>query len=514
MSLDWCTTGALVVLAAWLLWKYLSWNYSYWQTLGVPCPVPSVPFGNMKDAILGKKHVSEAVRDIYCQMEGAPFCGFYRFREPMLLVRDADLVRTMLVRDFPSFHDNNVQTNEDIDPIFARNPFVLKGEKWRKLRSQLSPSFTASRLKPMFLLMKEVCDELVQVLQKEGAGAGKDGMEAREVCLRYMTDVVASCALGIKGDALEDPKAQMLQLFRKLFQPGFVTFLKFMFITTFPSLAIMLRLRLMPEDLEKFLQTVVTQTVARRQHEGVYRNDYLQMLVELKTKGYLDGAGQVLADRSFFTDVDIAAQVMTFMTDGIHTSATAMSFTLYQLALNPDIQQRLRQELREAVGRHGGQLGYDAINDCTYLDMVVSETLRVHPPGGTLEKTCTAAYPLTTASGRPFTLQTGSLLVVSILGLHLDPRYFPHPERFDPERFSPDNKDRTALKAYMPFGLGPRSCIGQRFALSQVKMGVAAVVLNLDVSRTPRTSDPIEMDPKFILNNSKDGLWLSFKPLA
>ncbi|XP_049764813.1 probable cytochrome P450 6a20 [Schistocerca cancellata] len=513
MSLDWCTTGALVVLATWLLWKYLSWNHGYWQRVGVPCPEPSVPFGNIKHAMIGKKHITEVIRDIYCQMEGQPFCGFYRFREPLLLVRDADLARTMLVRDFTSFHDNSFHVDENLDPLFARNPFFLKGEKWRKLRSQLSPSFTASRLKPMFLLMKEVSDDLVRVLKDHSKASG-DGVEALGLCMRYTTDVVTSCALGIKGGALDDQKSEMLEMFSLILEPNTNSSIRFMITSACPRLASLLHLRLMPEEVHNFLRSVVGQTVARRQHDGVYRNDYLQMLVELKTKGYLDGAGQVLADKSFFTDVDIAAQVTTFMTDGVHTSSTAMSFVLYELALHPDVQQRLRQELREALSKHGGQLGYDVIQEATYLDMVISETLRLFPPGGHLEKTCTAAYPLTTAAGRSVTLQPGTTVVVSIFGLHRDPRYFPEPDVFDPERFSPDNKDRTSMQAFTPFGLGPRSCLGQRFALSQVKMGLAAIVLSLEICCTPLTSKSIEMDPKSLLTANKNGLWLAFRPLT
>ncbi|XP_049938317.1 probable cytochrome P450 6a20 [Schistocerca serialis cubense] len=512
MSMDWCTTGALVVLTAWLLWKYLSWNYGYWQSLGVPCLEPSVPFGNMKDAILGKKHVTEVIRDIYNQMEGQPFCGFYRLRDPLLLVRDADLARTMLVRDFPSFHDNSACVDENLDPLFARNPFFLKGEKWRKLRSQLSPSFTASRLKPMFLLMKEVCDDLVRVL-KDHSKAGGDGVEAHEICLRYTTDVVTSCALGIKGGALSDQKSEMLEMFNLILEPNTNSAIRFMIAYVCPRLASLLRLRCVPKKVDKFLRGVVSQTVARRQHEGVYRNDYLQMLVELKTKGYLDGAGQVLADKTFFTDLDIAAQIMTFMTDGVHTSSTAMSFVLYELALHPDVQQRLRQELQEALSKRGGQLGYDVIQEATYLDMVISETLRLIPPGFDLKKTCTAAYLLTTPAGHSLTLQPGSTVVISILGLHRDPRYFPEPEVFDPERFSSDNKDRLSTIAFTPFGMGPRSCLGQRFALSQVKMGVAAIVLSLEICCTPLTPASIEMDPKSVLTANKGGLWLAFRPL-
>ncbi|XP_049938377.1 probable cytochrome P450 6a13 [Schistocerca serialis cubense] len=510
MAFDWWMTGCLVVAAAWLLWKYLTWSYSHWQRLGVPCPQPSVPFGNVKELMLGRKHFSEVADDIYRQMDGQPFCGFYRVRQPVLLVRDPELARAVMIRDFAAFHDNNVYINEELDPILARNPFFMRGEPWRKLRSQLSPSFTASRLKPMFLLMKEVCDDLVQVLQKEGS---RGELEARELCMRYTTDVVSSCAMGIRGGALNDSRSDMLAELRKILAPETLSAVSFSLATIFPFLGGLFRLRILPLEVHNFLCDVVSRTVARRQHEGIYRNDYLQMLVDLKTKGYLDGAGQELASKTFFTDLDIAAQVMTFVADGIHTSSTGMSYLLYELALHPDIQQRLRRELQEAVNKHGGQLGYDVINEASYLDMVVSESLRLHTPFAPLEKICTAPYNLTAPTGQTVSISPGTAVVLPISSIHADPQYFPNPHVFDPERFSPDNKDRTAKLAYMAFGAGPRACIGQRFALSQVKMGVAAIVLNTEIHCSARTPKTIRINPLAVLRLCKDGLWLNFKPL-
>nr|ADP69289.1 cytochrome P450 [Locusta migratoria manilensis] len=514
MAVDWYTTGALVVLAAWLLWKYLSWNYGYWQRLGVPCIEPSVPFGNFKDLFLGNKSPLESFEEIHRRFDGEPFCGVYRLRQAALFVRDAELLRQMMISDFASFHDNNNYVNEDQDPIFARNPFFVKGTRWKKSRSRLTPSFTASRMKPMFVLMKEVCDTLVRVLEQEGPEAMPDGLEAWRLCMRYTTDVVSSCALGVTGRTLEDKDSVLADMCRRLLAPTFMTNLKIAVAFTSPTLADVLRIRIMPLDVHNFVYKWVTETVAQREQGNVQRKDYLQLLVELKARGYLDTEGQGPVEKSTFTDMDVVAQVVTFMLDGTHTTATAMSFALYELALHPDIQHRLRENLREAVDKHGGQLGYDSINECTYLDMVLSEVLRLHPPIGHLEKKCTAAYPMTTASGRAFTVQPGTAVVFSIAGIHRDPRYFRNPDVFDPERFSPDNKDPTSMVAYMPFGLGARTCLGQRFALSQVKMGVACLVLNFRVCTTPRTPMPLEVDPNSFAKAAKGGMWLGFQPLV
>nr|AVL92829.1 CYP450 [Locusta migratoria] len=510
MALDWWTTGWLVLVALGLLWRYLSWGYGFWRRLGVPHPAPSVPFGNVADVMLARRHFSEVADDIYRQMEGQPFYGFYRVRQPVLMLRDPELVRTIMIRDFASFHDNFFHVNEELDPILARNPFFMKGEPWRKLRSQLSPSFTASRLKPMFLLMKEVCDDLVKVLQKEGA---RGELEARELCMRYTTDVVSSCAMGIRGGALDDSRSDMLAELRKILDPSTSSAVAITLSNMFPFLGGLFSVRIVPVEVHNFLYDVVSRTVAKRQHEGIYRNDYLQMLVDLKTKGYLDGSGQELASKTFFTDLDITAQVMTFIADGIHTSSTGMSYLLYELARHPDVQQRLRRELQEALHKHGGQLTYDVINDATYLDMVITEALRLHTPFSPMEKLCTAPYNLATPSGKTVTIPPGTVVILPTSSIHTDPQYYPNPRAFDPERFSPDNKDRTAKMAFLAFGAGPRSCIGQRFALSQLKMGVATIVLHSELRPSARTPKAIRVNPKGLLRLCRDGLWLNFQPL-
>nr|QGW35755.1 Cytochrome P450 6a2 [Locusta migratoria migratoria] len=502
MAVDWWTTGWLVLVALGLLWRYLTWGYGFWRRLGVPHPAPSVPFGNVADVMLARRHFSEVADDIYRQMEGQPFCGFYRVRQPVLMLRDPELVRTIMIRDFASFHDNFFHVNEELDPILARNPFFMKGEPWKMSTGGM---LTGPISFPF--LLHVAMDDAQHTYQ---SCKMMDGVEAQRICMRYTTDVVTTCALGIKGGALEDQKSEMLEMFNLILEPNTNSSIRFMITGAFPRLASLIRLRILPVEVHNFLYDVVSRTVAKRQHEGIYRNDYLQMLVDLKTKGYLDGSGQELA---IFTDLDITAQVMTFIADGIHTSSTGMSYLLYELARHPDVQQRLRRELQEALHKHGGQLTYDVINDATYLDMVITEALRLHTPFSPMEKLCTAPYNLTMPSGKTVTIPAGTVVILPTSSIHTDPQYYPNPRAFDPERFSPDNKDPHGHMAFLAFGAGPRSCIGQRFALSQLKMGVATIVLHSELRPSARTPKAIRVNPKGLLRLCRDGLWLNFQPL-
>lgn len=135
-----------------------------------------------------------------------------------------------------------------------------------------------------------------------------------------------------------------------------------------------------------------------------------------------------------------------------------MSFALYELALNPDIQDKLADEIREKLSQNDDKLTYDLIQEMTYLDMVVSETLRKFPPVGNLFRQVTKPYTIPDTN---IQLDTQSRVFIPVYAIHRDPQYYPDPEKFDPERFTPEKKAKMHPMVYMPFGEGPRNCIGK-----------------------------------------------------
>lgn len=135
-----------------------------------------------------------------------------------------------------------------------------------------------------------------------------------------------------------------------------------------------------------------------------------------------------------------------------------MSFALYELALNPDVQDKLAEEIRKYTSENGDKLTYDLLQEMKYLDMVVSETLRKYPPVGNLFRQCTKPY---TIPGTNVLIEAETRVFIPIYAIHRDPKYYPNPEKFDPERFTPEEKAKRHPMIYMPFGEGPRNCIGK-----------------------------------------------------
>lgn len=155
------------------------------------------------------------------------------------------------------------------------------------------------------------------------------------------------------------------------------------------------------------------------------------------------------------------AQCFVFFLAGFETSSTLLTFIAYELLANPDIQQKLYEEIaRVNEELNGERVTYEAIQKMSYLDQVVCETLRMRPGAVLLDRTCVKDYIYDYGNGLNFTIEKGSHILYNVYGVHHDPKFFSNPMKFDPSRFSDENKKLIAPGTYTPFGIGPRNCIG------------------------------------------------------
>lgn len=185
-----------------------------------------------------------------------------------------------------------------------------------------------------------------------------------------------------------------------------------------------------------------------------------------------------------------------------------MSFALYELALNTDIQDKLAEEITTMISENDDKLTYDLLLEMKYLDMVVSETLRKYPPVGNLFRQCTKPYKIPESN---VTLDKQSRVFISVHAIHRDPKYYPNPDKFDPERFTPEEKAKRHPMTYMPFGEGPRMCIGNRFGLLEVKLGLATLLNKYRFEVCGKTTIPAKFDPRAFTTTMKGGVWLRIK---
>ena len=166
------------------------------------------------------------------------------------------------------------------------------------------------------------------------------------------------------------------------------------------------------------------------------------------------------------TDTLLAAQAFVFFVAGFETSSTTIGHALYEMALNHDIQDKLRQELNEFYAKNKGNWTYDDVKGMSYLDKVFKETLRKYPPGLLLRRKSINNY---TFSGTKVSIPKDTGVLIPVYAIHKDPNIYPDPEVYDPERFNEDAVAARHPMAFLPFGDGPRNCIGARFAVYQTK---------------------------------------------
>lgn len=155
---------------------------------------------------------------------------------------------------------------------------------------------------------------------------------------------------------------------------------------------------------------------------------------------------------------DITAQCMIFFLAGFEGISTTVYFMAYLLATNPTVQSKLYQEINELVMSLNGRLpAYEDIQKLNYLDMVVCETLRMYSTPMT-DRRCNQKTTIENNDGTKVELQPGDGIIFPVSSIHMDPKYYPEPKKFIPERFSPENRDNIKPFSYMPFGVGPRNC--------------------------------------------------------
>ena len=150
------------------------------------------------------------------------------------------------------------------------------------------------------------------------------------------------------------------------------------------------------------------------------------------------------------------------------------------------------------------KFSYDDIQQMHYLDAVISETLRCYTPFPNLQRTCTKTYQI---PGTDIVIPKGGEVWINVASIHSDPKHYDSPLEFNPENFSKENKAKRNPYAFLPFGQGPRNCIGMRFALLEAKCALATVVKNFTLLPSGKTKEPIEIDPISAITYPKHGLY-------
>jgi len=282
------TVASIILLA---LHFYFKICYSYWKKRGIPTLKPTAPFGNFSHSILSGKNPGYEMVELYKAFDGHAVGGVYTFGTPSLLLRHPDVIRDILVKDFDHFYSRGRMFDEEAEPLDA-NLFSLSGSKWRNLRVRFTPLFTTLKMKMMFGIVVECGKNLQSGLQKPASNG--ETIEVKDYLARYSTDVISSCAFGIECNCLKNPDAEFRKWGRKILETNIKQRITAMLNMLCPSLVYALKLTIFPKDVCNYFRRMVRETVDYREKYNVHREDFMQLMIQLKNKTLVMDEGEDL----------------------------------------------------------------------------------------------------------------------------------------------------------------------------------------------------------------------------
>ncbi|KAK9696688.1 Cytochrome P450 [Popillia japonica] len=481
----------LLIIPTILVRMFFKKKFSYWKERGVPQLEASIPFGNGPNPFKIRQPFFQIVKNYYdvFRSQGHKHGGIYITTKPVYMTIDPDYIKNVMSRDFQYFYDRGTYYNEKGDPLSA-HLFNLEGQKWKSLRQKLTPTFTSGKMKMMFPTLLNCGNQMLEEIER--LSSKNEAIDIKEILGCYSTDVIGSCAFGLDCNSFKVPDAEFRLNGRNLFKPTLKRRLRIFLVANFPNICKRLGVVFIPKEVSNFFLNVVKEVIEYREKNHVHRNDFMQILMDMRNK-----------DDEEMSIKQVAAQAFVFFIAGFETSATTINFCLFELAQNAEIQQKVRDEIEDVL--QDEEVTYDSVDRMKYLDQVIDETLRKYPAVPHLSRKCTTDYRI---PGTNTILEKNRRVYISILGLHRDPEYYPDPEKFDPERFSTENKAKRHPFTFIPFGEGPRNCIGSRFGMMQTKVGLILLLRNFRVSLNGRTELPLVLEPSALLMTTRNKIWL------
>jgi len=376
--------------------------------------------------------------------EYGPAVHFDVARSSFYLFNDPDSIREVLITQADAFQKGPALRNAKI--TLGEGLLTSEGDFHRRQRRLSQPAFHAQRVNAY---AADMTGFALRTSQKWRDGQELDVHEAMmELTLAIVAKTLFDADVESEVKQIGDAMNTSVAMFTRAMLP-------------FGSLLNYLPLpgNFRFKKARKLLWQTLARFVEQRRTSGVDRGDLLSMLLRARdTEG----------DNSAMTDLQLRDEVMTLFTAGHETSANALTFTWYLLAQNPAAQEKLHAELARVLG--GRPPGHEDLPQLEYLRQVVAESMRLYPPAWALGR-----QALRDCTVGAWQVPKDTVVLMSQWVTHRDARFWPDPEKFDPDRWTTEKKNERPRWAYYPFGGGPRQCIGESFAWMEIMLGIATL---------------------------------------
>ncbi|KAH8252899.1 hypothetical protein KR032_002535 [Drosophila birchii] len=487
-----------------LIYKWSTATFKTFEKRGLHFEKPYPFVGNTAGSVLMKASFQKQLSEFYDRTRQYKIVGFFNMRNPMIQLNDPEVIKKICIKDFDHFPNHQLIGSPN-ERLFNDMLSVMKDQRWKHMRNTLTPVFTAAKMRNMFTLMNESFAECLQHLDtSSGAASGKSfEIDMKVFCNKLSNDIIATTAFGLKVNSYDNPKNEFYSIGQTLVFSRGPPFFKLMLSIAAPKLFTFFKMTIFEASKVDYFARLVVDAMKYREKHNINRPDMIQLLMEAKKES-----------QDNWTDDEIVAQCFIFFFAAFENNSNLICTTAYELLKNPDIQQRLYEEVKETKeALNGGPLNYDAVQKMPYMEMVISESLRKWTLAAATDRYCSKDYTLTDDDGtKLFDFKVGDRINIPIAGLHLDDRYFPEPMRFDPDRFSEERKGDLVPYTYLPFGVGPRNCIGNRYALMQVKGVLYNLLLKYKIEASPKTEKDLWGSARGLNFTPKSGFWMQLVP--
>lgn len=418
---------------------------------------------------------------------------------PNALVFHPNSVKTILKTSEPK--PRAIGGYHNLFPWLGDGLLLAGGQKWARNRRLLTPAFHFDILRPYMTINNRCTDIFLEKLEKF-AEKGEYFEVFSHIGLLTL-DIILRCAFSYENDC--QVKGNSHPYVQAVSSLGTIATHRFLSPWLYPDFIFNLTPggRQFKKDCD-FVHKISNEIIQTRKEaltkegsENLTKNRYLDFLDVLLTAR--DESGQGLTDQEIRDEAD------TFLFEGHDTTSSGISWMLYTLATHPEAQTRCQEEIDEAIeGKETKDIEWDDLPKLKYLTMCLKEVLRLHTPVPFIERQVTKDIEI-----EGHLVPAGTLVDIQLYVLHHSPGFWQDPEEFRPERFSPENQANTDHYAFLPFSAGPRNCIGQHFAMHEMKTAVARIL-----SRFTLTLDPDRpvLHQIALVMKTVNGMYMKAKP--
>lgn len=513
-------------LLLYLYW-YITKDWGYFKARGITEDTPVFPFGSsgLWKLMSGKVSVLNSSDHLLTEFPDDKYLGTYAFNSKSIVVKDIEFAKRVLIKDFDFFTDRRVFGSglgaTEGDRIFDNFLTELKGDKWKRIRTIVSPVMTSGKLKLMIPHVDK-CAQYLEDFLEEAATIGEP-IDTKSVFGKFALDAIATSGFGIDHNSYKNPDSNFRKTaLRMIRSEGYGSVLdlpKFAFLMIFPKLGSRLGISILPKGTLEFFAGIIRKTIESRRESGDRRNDIIDLLVDELKEDKSMTAKKDEAEDDFERDANIdisnvkdveldmemtlVSNATVFFFAGFDMTSTALSQVMYGLANNLEAQARVRQEIEEVIG-DSKMIKSEHLQDLKYMDNFINESVRFYNIVPFLERMCSRDYKI---PGTDFTIPKG--MYVRVLAKGYADHCFANPNEFDPDNFNTNNN--VDKFGFTGFGQGPRNCIGMRYAMMSMKLALVHTLRRFRVLKCDKTVEKLEFD--MTKSFFKGGIWVRMKKI-